>query len=128
MSVLTNSSGQIGTSAERRGMSSVGVMTRLSGNRLDVAGDMDLATMPSVITAVLGCRQDGDLTLDLSRVDFIDAFGLGRLVVLQRAFSAAGRRLCIVGAPPRIHRIFVLGGVADLLEPCSSSSDRSEAS
>ncbi|GAA2289335.1 STAS domain-containing protein [Nonomuraea roseoviolacea subsp. roseoviolacea] len=51
---------------------------------------------------------EGDLILDLSELEMIDATGLGVLVGTHRRASAGQRRLVLRGVPPRIMRILAV--------------------
>jgi anti-anti-sigma factor len=50
----------------------------------------------------------GDLVLDVSRLEVIDATGLGVLVGTHRRAVAAERRLVLRGVPPRVMRILAV--------------------
>jgi anti-sigma B factor antagonist len=50
----------------------------------------------------------GDLVLDLSRLEMIDATGLGVLVGTHRRAISAERRLVLRNVPPRIMRILAV--------------------
>ncbi|GAA3659981.1 STAS domain-containing protein [Nonomuraea antimicrobica] len=51
---------------------------------------------------------EGDLILDLSRLEMIDATGLGVLVGAHRRALSVRRRLVLRGVPPRIMRILTV--------------------
>lgn len=51
---------------------------------------------------------EGDLILDVSRLEVIDATGLGVLVGTHRRAIAAQRRLVLRGVPPRVMRILAV--------------------
>ncbi|MDR8410598.1 STAS domain-containing protein [Nonomuraea sp. 3-1Str] len=51
---------------------------------------------------------EGDLILDLSKLEMIDATGLGVLVGTHRRASAGERRLVLRGVPPRIMRVLAV--------------------
>ena len=50
-------------------------------------------------------RTDGDVVVDLSRVDLLDAPGLGVLVGAHRRARELGRHLVLRAVPPRILRL-----------------------
>jgi anti-sigma B factor antagonist len=50
----------------------------------------------------------GDLIVDLSAVELIDATGLGVLVGAHRHASREGRRLVLRGVPPRVMRLLAM--------------------
>ncbi|MGP3914616.1 STAS domain-containing protein [Nonomuraea sp. 10N515B] len=51
---------------------------------------------------------EGDLILDLSKLEMIDATGLGVLVGAHRRALSVQRRLVLRGVPPRIMRILAV--------------------
>jgi anti-anti-sigma factor len=51
---------------------------------------------------------EGDLILDLSKLEMIDATGLGVLVGAHRRALSVRRRLVLRGVPPRIMRILAV--------------------
>ncbi|MEU1722327.1 STAS domain-containing protein [Nonomuraea sp. NPDC005692] len=51
---------------------------------------------------------EGDLILDLSKLEMIDATGLGVLVGAHRRAISVQRRLVLRGVPPRIMRILAV--------------------
>jgi hypothetical protein len=58
-------------------------------------------------------RLDGDLLVDLSRLEFSDVTGIRALVgVAERATD--GRRLVLRGLPPQISRVMAVVGWSDL--------------
>jgi anti-anti-sigma regulatory factor len=56
---------------------------------------------------------NGDLHLDLSRLEFTDVTGIRALVRIAET-AAVGRRLVLRGLPPRIRTVMVVVGWADL--------------
>lgn len=55
------------------------------------------------------------ITLDLSKLDFIDAAGVSALIAVGHATEEAGANLRIVNAPRHIRRVFELTAAAYLL-------------
>jgi anti-anti-sigma regulatory factor len=56
---------------------------------------------------------NGDLHLDLSRLEFTDVTGIRALVRIAET-AAVGRRLVLRGLPPRIKTVMVVVGWGDL--------------
>ena len=73
---------------------------RLTG-RFDVRG---AATARDALHRALAAG-DGELVVDLSGVELLDAIGLGVLVDVHRRAKLADRRLVLRGAPPRVARL-----------------------
>ncbi|WP_433253173.1 STAS domain-containing protein [Streptosporangium sp. CA-135522] len=74
------------------------------GNRLDVG--TVAGVRPRLHEAV--DSGDGDLIVDLSGLEMIDATGLGVLVGTHRRALGAERRLILRGVPPRIMRVLAV--------------------
>ena len=80
------------------------------GDLVAITGHLEVSTVPDA-RAVLHDAVDrgtGDLVVDLSDVDMIDATGLGVLVGTHRRAQRAGRRILLRGVPPRIHRLLLV--------------------
>ena len=77
------------------------------GQRVALAGRLD-ATAAAGIRAVLHAAVldgTGELTVDMSGVDALDAVGLGVLMGTHRLATANGRSLVLTGCRPRIARL-----------------------
>ena len=66
-------------------------------------GELDLAGVPRLLSA-LACL-DGDVELDCSGVDFIDAAGLGAIMRAHRQCSARGAQLVVVDPSRAVLRL-----------------------
>jgi len=83
--------------------------------RLDVAGELDLATAPALREAVAGLLAAGEaltLVLELSGVSFLDSSGLGALLQARAEVLAAGGRLSLAGVQPGPRRVIAIAGLA----------------
>ncbi|HEX6393785.1 MAG TPA: STAS domain-containing protein [Acidimicrobiales bacterium] len=67
--------------------------------------------------------QELDLTIDLSRVEGIDAAGLSALVGSIRRARSAGGTAQVINARPRVTAVFELAGVKDLLIRTIATAD-----
>jgi len=88
------------------------------GTTLDIAGEVDMATAPELgarLEAVIDAST-GEVTLDVTEVQFLDSTGLIVLVTAHRRLGAAGRRLIVRNPSAQLDRVFELSGVADVLE------------
>jgi anti-anti-sigma factor len=86
-----------------------------------VQGEIDIATVDA-LRARLADSCEGDVTVDLRRVEFIDCLGLQLLLEQHERSTARGRRIDFVQGPPAMRRLFELTGTLDRLsfvEPIS---------
>jgi anti-anti-sigma factor len=83
---------------------------------IELIGDIDvqLAARVRDLLTLLPAR-DTDLTVDVSRVRFIDAGGLGILATLYRRVSEAGGQLSLIGAGPSLRQILHVTNLTYLL-------------
>ncbi|WP_084774052.1 STAS domain-containing protein [Nonomuraea candida] len=78
-----------------------------------LSGDIDLFTTPRLrrrLTSALAFST-GLLVLDLSRVTFCGADGLGVLVGVQERARIRGITLALTGVPPRVARLLRVSGL-----------------
>lgn len=80
-----------------------------------VHGELDLATTPRLLHAVLGPLAMGaaDVTVSLRQVDFIDSTGVVGLLHLRDAIAGHGGRLVLVEPSERVQRVLELTGLQD---------------
>jgi anti-anti-sigma factor len=83
---------------------------------IELIGDIDVQVAARVRDLLtLLPAQDTDLTVDVSRVRFIDAGGLGILATLYRRVSEAGGQLSLIGAGPSLRQILHVTNLTYLL-------------
>jgi anti-sigma B factor antagonist len=85
--------------------------------RLTLFGELDIATVPRVEEAA-GALLEHDLkrlTIDLSRLGFIDSSGLRLFIVLDQRAGAEGWELALVRPEPQALKVFRISGVEDTL-------------
>jgi anti-anti-sigma factor len=77
------------------------------GQRIALAGRVDATTAAAVRDVLHGALLDGtgELVVDMSGVEALDAVGLGVLMGTHRRAIAAGRSLVLAGCQPRIARL-----------------------
>jgi anti-anti-sigma factor len=93
------------------------VTSQREDGRLRVAcvGELDIATAADV-RAQLAAREPGeDLVLDLSGLDFLDTSGIQIVVEAYRAARDSDFSLTVIKAQPRVHRVFEIAGLAEVL-------------
>jgi anti-sigma B factor antagonist len=72
---------------------------------IELIGDIDLRLAMQArgfLTSL--ASQPADFTVDVSRVRFIDAAGLGVLAALHRRVSESGGHISVIGASPSLRR------------------------
>jgi anti-anti-sigma factor len=68
-----------------------------------VHGELDLAGVPRLLSALAGL--DGDVELDCSGLDFIDAAGLGAFVRAHQQCAGRGAQLVVMDPSPVVVRL-----------------------
>ncbi len=81
---------------------------------LTIQGAIDIATVDT-LRARLTDACEGDVTIDLRRVDFLDCLGLRLLLEQHDRSSERGLRVDFVHGPPAVRRLFELTGTLDRL-------------
>jgi anti-sigma B factor antagonist len=78
-----------------------------SGYEVALSGRLDVSSVEDVRAALHRAVDvgTGDLVVDLTQVELIDATGLGVLLGADRRAKQQGRRLVLRDAPPRVRRI-----------------------
>jgi anti-sigma B factor antagonist len=81
--------------------------TVIFGRRVVLVGRVDAATAAGVRSALHAAVLDGtgELVVDMSGVDALDAVGLGVLMGTHRLAVSSGRSLTLAGCQPRIARL-----------------------
>jgi anti-anti-sigma factor len=86
--------------------------------RAALAGDFDMSATFTVEPALERLVDEPDLarlTIDLSRLAFIDSTGIGVLVRLQSEAADRGVEFALVPGPPEVQRVFATAGLQDTL-------------
>ena len=80
-----------------------------------LSGELDVAACTTLrrATSEIG---DCDLVVNLERVSFIDAAGLGCLIALHTDLLSRNRTATLRGAAARVARVFAIVGLSGLLE------------
>jgi anti-anti-sigma factor len=91
----------------------------VSGRRqvLMLSGELDMAASTQLEATLASLPGDGvsELTVDLSRLTFMDSAGL-HTVLNARAFCVShGAEFSLVGGPPNIQRLFEITGLLDVM-------------
>lgn len=80
-------------------------------------GELDIATAERLRGSISRLRTnvDGDVTVDLSGLTFVDSVGLSLLVMAHTSFAAESRSMRIV-MPERLRPLLALSGLEDVLD------------
>ena len=84
-----------------------------AGTTVRVAGDIDVAAAPQLRECLAAL--DGNVTVDLSKVPFLDSTAINVFLGEHKRRSAAGATLTITGASANALRVFEVTGVDRLL-------------
>ena len=85
---------------------------------VQLSGELDIATAPRVQRAIartfaLGCTRT--LTIDMSRLAFIDSSGLAAIVHAAGLCERTGCELAVIRGAEAVHRVFEVSGLASEL-------------
>lgn len=89
----------------------------LRRSRVQVAGELDIATSPQLNATLLQeLLADRDVELDLRRVTFMDAAALGTVLGARHRFERRRRALSVcLGPGSQPHRLLTITGILPLL-------------
>jgi len=85
--------------------------------RIVLEGELDLYTATELKSAIADLGDDVRwLTVDLSRVEFIDSAGLGILVAAARTMRGRDGSISLVGVDHSVHKVFRVTGLDSWFE------------
>lgn len=91
---------------------------------LEASGEVDLTTERLLFDPLMAAARDPDIwpvTIDLSRVLFIDTSGLAVLLIANKTLTKRLRRLRVVLSPGgQVDRALRLSGLADVIDIASA--------
>lgn len=84
---------------------------------LQLSGELDMATQPLLANTIesMDLAVADLVTLDLSKLTFMDSTGLRAILVLRDFCESAGTELRIVPGPKAVQRVFEISGLLDRL-------------
>jgi anti-sigma B factor antagonist len=85
---------------------------------LALGGELDIGSVPILHAAIARvCKADGvrRITLDLSRLIFIDSTGLAEIILTSRLCERDGLELTLTPGSRAVQRLFELTGLIDAL-------------
>ncbi len=88
-------------------------------------GSLDLATAPTVRVALTEAAEQGrhDLTVDLTRLEFLDSTGLGVLIGAHRRAAESGALLRLIVSDGPISRLLNITGLIGVFAVYRSIAD-----
>jgi anti-sigma B factor antagonist len=91
---------------------------------LVLAGEIDVATVPALRSALADLRSDGAsrIVVDLSDVTYCDSTGIGVLATYAKQLLEKGGRLQVAGLRPAVAEIFGIAGLTAVV-PCFATVD-----
>lgn len=98
-----------------------------AGVRLCVSGEVDMATAPQLLDAILRTAftyDQGQVVVDLSGVTFMDPTGLGALREAHRRLVADGTRLSVRNPGPVVEQVLRITGLDTYLNIELDDSER----
>ena len=98
---------------------------RTATTRLVLHGELDCSSAPQLRARIRDTLTGGTTTLilDLARISFLDAAGLGVLVGAHRKLEERGGRLEVCRTPRSVQRVLEVTGLHDLLQPTAAPDD-----
>ncbi len=83
---------------------------------LALAGELDAHTAPRLALQLAELPPgDGDIVLDIGRVEFMDSSGLRVVIEAHQRASDAGRRLVLRHPTAAVNRLLEISGLSDHL-------------
>ena len=73
-------------------------------------GELDIATCRSLDQRLRDAESAAKITVDLTRLEFMDSTGLRTLLSAQKRASTNGHQLTLRRGPDAVHRIFEITG------------------
>jgi anti-sigma B factor antagonist len=85
--------------------------------RLVLIGELDSRSVPTLEAAISRCCAAGTraVTLDLSRLTFIDSSGLWTITSVRKWCERQGYGFSLIPGPPSVQRVFEVTGLSDVL-------------
>ena len=95
----------------------IAVRSTEGGTRIELAGELDVATAPELrrrVEEIVGAG--GDLWLDCSELTFADSSGLDTLTRLAKTTRAQQRRVVLTGVRPVVRQAMDVLQITELFE------------
>ncbi|PTX58882.1 anti-sigma B factor antagonist [Melghirimyces profundicolus] len=84
---------------------------------LVVSGEVDAFTAPQLKEKLMPlCKENHEVCLDLSQVEYMDSTGLGVLIGAFKQLRSQGGRLILKGMSPRLKRLMQITGLTEIMD------------
>lgn len=93
-------------------------MITRNGNRLEVAGNLTMATASALYGSGLQAQGETSLVVDLARVEAVDSSAVSLLLSWLREAQRSNVTLCFAHVPENLLSLAKLYGIADALPIC----------
>jgi anti-sigma B factor antagonist len=92
---------------------------------LEVAGRLDANTSGPAQAKIEEIIDAGEknLTVDLSRVEYISSAGLRVFMMAAKRLKAGGGKIVLHSAPPQIRELFEIAGLSEIFGLCASRAE-----
>ena len=85
----------------------------LGRRTLGLCGVVDSHTAPVLLAALTPLGTDGDVTIDVAEIEFIDSSGLRTVITVHGSLADAGHKLLLRGESPSVDRLLEITGLVD---------------
>lgn len=90
-------------------------LTSTGGRRVEATGVVDAHTTDDLLSRLREFGTEGDVSLDLGGIEFIDSSGIRTLIVVHQDLEAAGHRLVLAAVSEAVGRLIEIAGLHDQL-------------
>lgn len=95
------------------------MLSSVTASTVELDGEIDAATVGAMkerIGDAIGANPGGRVTIDMSKVTFLDSTGLGALVSALRYARDGGGDITITNVAPNVRKVFEITGLATVFE------------
>ena len=90
-------------------------MITRTGDRLQIAGGVTMATVRALFNEGLKPRENGGVTVDFAKIEKVDSSAVSLMLVWMREAQRNKARLSFINVPDNLLSLAKLYGVAELL-------------
>ena len=94
-------------------MEKILTLVPLEDRGLRLVGELDISSAQDLSDALTTISGEGDLTLDLSELEFIDSSGLHAIMQYAGSLNGAGEHVILANPSAMTERVFEIAGLAE---------------